>query len=87
MAYGFEVDQGAGGLRLALRADRSRAIEIREHAGCLRAFRDIGGREALLDLVYVEVGHGGLFPSVRWVEVFGSDPETGQALRERVGRP
>jgi len=87
MAYGFEVDRGPAGLRLVLKADRSRAVEVREHAGCLRAFRVIGGREALLDLVYVEVGHGGLFPSVRSVDVFGTDPETGEPLRERVVGP
>ena len=87
LAYGFEVRRSPTGLRLVLKADASQEIEVREHHGCLRAFRRIAGHEAVLRLIRVEARESGLVPSVRSVEVFGTDPETGAALRERIAAP
>ena len=85
-AYGFEVRRSSTGLRLALRADPSREIEIREHQGCFRAFRRIAGQEALLQLIFVDTGSG-FVPSVRFVVVFGTDPVTGVGLSEQIVAP
>ena len=83
-AYGFEATRTPEGIRLALRADRTRPIDLREHAGCLRAFRMIGERPALLDRIHVEVRGGFPFFQVKWVDVLGTDPETGRPLSERI---
>jgi hypothetical protein len=83
LAYGFDLERMGRAFRLTLRADRSRWIYLREHAGCLRVFRPIAGRVALLNHIYVEV-RDGLVPSVKWIDVFGTDPATGEARRERI---
>ncbi len=87
LAYGFQVRRSPAGLRLVLEADASQEIEIREYGGCLRAFRRIAGHEALLRLVRIDASESGLMPSVRSIEVFGTDPETGAALHERIAAP
>jgi hypothetical protein len=83
LAYGFDVERRGQTFRLTLRADRTRAIHLREHAGCLRAFRLIAGRVALLDHLHVEV-RDSLIPSVKWVDVFGTDVATGEVISERI---
>lgn len=87
LAYGFEVRRSSSELRLVLKADASHEIEVREHGGCLRAFRRIAGHEALLTLVRVDASESGPVPSVRSIEMFGTDPETGAALHERIAAP
>ena len=82
-AYGFDVVDGPDGLKVTLKADRWGEILVREHDGCLRAFRRIQGREALLERIHIEAS-GGLVPSVKWLDVFGTDPRTGEALREHI---
>lgn len=86
-AYGFEVRRSSSGLRLALRADPSREIEIREHHGCFRAFRKIAGQEAVLQLIFVDARGSGFVPSVRFVVVFGIDPVTGVGVSEQIVAP
>ncbi len=84
LAYGFQVRRSSLGFRLVLKADASQEIDVREYRGCLRAFRLIAGHEALLRLVRVDANESGLLPSVRSIELFGTDPETGAALHERI---
>ncbi len=84
LAFGFDVRSTSEGLRIVLKADRSHEIEIREHAGCLRAVRLIAGRPALLQVIYVDTVEGFPLPSVRRIEVSGVDLETGAAVREAI---
>ncbi len=84
LAYGFDVRSTSDGLRIALKADRSKEIEIREHAGCLRAVRAIAGRPALLQEIHVDTLEGFPLPSVRRIVVSGIDLATGAAVRETI---
>jgi len=83
-AYGVELRRATADVAVvALKAEPRRAVSIRSHHGCFVAMVAIDGREALLRTIFVEVG-GGLFPAVRSVELVGSDPETGEELRETL---
>ncbi len=84
LAYGLEVRSTTDGLRIALVADRSHEIAIREHAGCLRAVRLIAGRPALLRAIFVDAVEAFPLPSVRRIEISGIDLETGAAVREAI---
>ena len=85
LAYGVDVRQADApdAAVVALKAQPRRLVAIRRRNGCLVAIVSIGGREALLRSIFVEVG-GGLFPSVRSVELAGADLETGAELRETI---
>lgn len=85
-AYGFEVEGSdpESGLFLTLKAERSRRIQVRMRDGCPRAFAVIAGREALLDLLFVDVDGGGLAAKVRGVDLRGADAVTGAPLEERI---
>jgi hypothetical protein len=85
LAYGLEVRPAAAPdvALLALKAEPRRTLTLRRRNGCLVAIASIGGREAVLQVVLVEVGEG-LFPEVRSVELVGVGLETGAELREVV---
>jgi len=85
LAYGIEV-RGHGaqqGTVVALKAEPRRSISIRSVGGCFVALAMIGGRQAILRIVFVEVG-GGLLPSIRSVQLIGADLETGEPARETL---
>ncbi len=88
-AYGFDVEDAApaDGFWLTLKAERSRRIRLRIRDGCPRAFTLIAGREALLELLFVDVDGGGLAATVRGVDLRGTDAVTGAPLEERVPAP
>ncbi len=85
LAYGLDVRETTTleGALVALKAEPSRPLSIRMENGCLVAIATIRGREAVLREVFVKVG-GGIFPSVRSVELVGMDLETGVELREAI---
>jgi hypothetical protein len=65
-----------------LRALPARELVARREGAEVRAFTEIEGRERALVRVYIEVG-GGLFPSVRSVELVGRDA-AGAICTERL---
>jgi hypothetical protein len=73
-------------MTFALRADRTRSFALRLHGGCLRAFHVIAGRPALLQRIHVEVEERFPLPSVKWADVYGTDPENGTPISERILR-
>jgi hypothetical protein len=85
LAYGVDVQPAPGpdSARVTLKAEPRRPLLIRRRNGCLVAIASIGNREALLRVVYVDVG-GGLLPEVRSVELIGADLATGAELRETI---
>ena len=85
LAYGVEVRRPAepAAAVVTLRSQPRRPVAIRQREGCFVASTPIGGREARLRSIHVVVGRG-LWPTVRSVELFGVDLETGEELRESV---
>lgn len=84
-AYGVEAVQGpsAGAFSLKMRAFPNRSLLLREREGCAEVLTEIDGKSAVLSRVFVSATKG-LFPSVAYVDVFGTDSETGFALSERL---
>ena len=44
----------------------------------------INGKEAIFLSVFVKLGHGGIAPSVEYVDIHGKDPDSGQDVAERI---
>lgn len=84
-AYGVEATgrPEAGTFSLKMRAFPNRSLLLREREGCAEVLTEIDGRSAVLSRVFVSATKG-LFPSVAYVDVFGTDSETGFALSERL---
>lgn len=84
-AYGVEVagrpEQGVFALKL--RAFPGRSVLLRERGACAEVVTEIDGRSAVLGRVFVSATRG-LFPSVAFVDVFGTDPESGLRVSERI---
>ncbi len=85
LAYGIDVRQATAPdvASVALKADPQRSVAIRRQNGCLVAITPIDGREAILRVVFINVGRG-LLPKVHSVELTGVDMETGAELRETI---
>jgi hypothetical protein len=84
LAYGFSVERGRGGLALRLVAFGSRPIYLRRRGERIHAETTIGGRLAFLDSIWVQADDGLLGPQVRWIELRGSDPQSGAKRVERI---
>ncbi len=84
MAYGFKVrDHEGDRLRLDMKADIGRDIFVAAVHDTFRALIDIGGRRAILDRIYIFADEGGILPKVRYLELFGTDLETGEERYEK----
>lgn len=85
MAYGFEVSAvPEGGFALRLKALQQRTIRIAQRDGCAAATSTIGGHDAVLKRIYVKADDRALIPSVQYVEIFGIDTLTGDAVYEKI---
>ncbi len=84
-AFGVDVtgakDQGTYALRL--KAFPGRSVILRERGRCAEVVTEIDGRSAILGHVYVSATKG-IFPSVRFVDIFGTDPESGLPVTEHI---
>ena len=85
-AYGVEATGSPepGVYSLKLRAFPGRSVVLRERGGCAEVVTGIEGKSAVLSRVFVSATKKGLFPSVDFVYVFGTDPESGFPVTERI---
>jgi hypothetical protein len=84
MAYGYkEADRRDNVLVIEMRADIGRRITISPIRGEHRARIDIDGRPAILDKVFIHATEGGVLPSVDYIELHGTDVETGELAVEK----
>jgi hypothetical protein len=83
LAYGIDARAGdrPGEWVVTLRAATDRLLRLRVQGGCPVALTEIGGREAVLRLVYVEAV-AGLLPQVGSVILIGDDVQAGVEVRE-----
>jgi hypothetical protein len=83
-AYGFDVKEREGNrLVLEMKADIGRAVVVDTLDGVYRAFADIGGSRAVLEKVFIFAEEGKPLPSVKYIELFGTDPATGDETYEK----
>lgn len=83
-AYGFKVKSSEGNrLVIDLVADVGRDLVVDFHEGAYQAFIEINGSEAQLEKIYIFAEETGLMPKVKYLELFGVDPETGEEVYEK----
>jgi hypothetical protein len=85
-AYGVEATGSPepGAYSLKMRAFPGRSVVLRERGGCAEVVTGIEGKSAVLSRVFVSATKKGLFPSVDFVYMFGTDPESGFPVTERI---
>jgi hypothetical protein len=83
-AYGVDVKPGEapGTYAMTFNASRERRFTIRMHDGCPTATTMIGGREGILQKIFVQAKEGSL-PKVEYIELFGEDPANKEPLYEK----
>lgn len=85
-AYGFRITSPvtSDGFRVVLKAFSRRELAVRKNAGGgYSAFVRVVGKTATLDRIFVSVEEGGVTPSVRFVELFGTT-SNGKRVFERL---
>jgi hypothetical protein len=84
LAYGFSVSSSSQrGCVLRLTACPERELNVRAFAGAYRAEAAIAKQLAVLQRIYVCAEQHSLLPSVRYVEISGTNT-TGQWVTERI---
>jgi len=84
LAYGVSLRRSGDEVTFSLRAAPTRLMTLRGLGEEARAIMQIGGEPSTLLDVYVEVEHGALLPSVRYVELSGESVATGALISERI---
>lgn len=85
-AYGWSIVSRVEPYRVELRltAFPQRSVVVRvDAAGGVRAELQIAGRSAALRRIFVQLADGG-GPTVRYIDLFGTDLTSGKPLRERI---
>lgn len=84
-AYGFRVvREKGGGCLLQLRAVKDRSLRVLHWGDRWVAQVLVAGRSAVLGRIFVQTDESAFVPSVRWVDVHGTDMTTGKPLVERL---
>jgi hypothetical protein len=84
MAYGYKQKKREGDeLVIEMRADIGRPITVGPVDGVYRASIRIAGRPAYLEKVYIQAVEGGILPTVDYIELHGTDVETGEPAFEK----
>jgi len=84
MAYGFKVESREGNrLVIEMKADVGRDLVVDFHEGAYHAFMEIDERQAVLEKIYIFAEETFLLPDVKYLELFGTDVETGEEIYEK----
>jgi hypothetical protein len=85
-AYGFKVvpENGTSSWLLYLNATSDRSIRVLRWKDKWLAQTVIQGKNAMLTRLYVFADESAFIPSVRFIDLFGTDLVTGAALTERL---
>ena len=86
-AYGIRIVKtfGHDSVDIVLRASR-KPIRVAQRGSRWVALMTLDSRELAIDSVYVMADESGISPTVRWVEIMGFDPATGEPVRKRIVR-
>jgi|RhiMetdeSRZDD1v2_1073273.scaffolds.fasta_scaffold09809_7 uncharacterized protein DUF4833 len=84
-AYGVDVApaDSPGTYYLVFKADNKRRLTVRMANGCPVATTQIGGHTGILRKLFVQAKEDSVLPKVEFVEFFGEDVDTGEALYEK----
>jgi len=85
LAYGFKVESREGNrVVLDMKADVGRDVIVDRHEDSYGAFIEIQGQQALLDHIFIFANEGWGLPKVEYLELFGTDLETGEEVYEKL---
>jgi hypothetical protein len=83
-AYGFKEKSREGNrIVIDLVADVGRNLVVDFHEGEYRAIMEISGRQALLDRIFIFAEETKTLPKVKYLELFGTDVESGEEAYEK----
>ena len=82
---GIDVEPGAapGTYAMALKADKKKKMTVAVRDSCGVVLTRIGGTQGILRRLFVKSKEELIRPKVEYIEFFGEDPATGQALTEK----
>ena len=84
MAYGLDIEGREGNrLTIKMKADIGRLVTVEAVDGTYLAFLDINDRPAVLEKVFIFATEGGVMPTVEYIELFGTDRESGEEAYEK----
>jgi len=84
-AYGVSVEKTYGRDSVDIRLKAGKGIlRVTTRGNRWVALATVDSREVALDSVHVMAEESGLTPTVKWVEVFGLDPATGESVRQKI---
>jgi hypothetical protein len=85
-AYGFTVTPAPSvkGYKMSLVAAPDKQVTVKREKDAIRAEAVIDGRPAVLQKMYINASDGVTGPKVRYIEVYGTDLETGEKRREKM---
>lgn len=84
-AYGFSVvkSYGQDSVDIMLTAGK-KPIRVTVRGGRWIALAALDSQEVAIDSVYVMAEESGITPTVKWVEVIGHYPATGESVRKKI---
>jgi hypothetical protein len=86
MAYGFGIkpDPSVSGYRMTLVAAPQWPIMVRQEGNTVRAELIIDGRPAVVEKMYINASDGLPWPKVHYVELYGTDLQTGEKRFQKI---
>lgn len=85
-AYGFTIRQepSVTGLTMTVVSAPEHEITVKTEKDAIRAEAVIAGRPAIMEKMFIDVSEGFFGPSVKYIELIGVDPKTGEKVREKI---
>jgi len=70
--------------RVKLKAYNERYLSLKQDNGAWKAFMDINGEPCYLHNIYVYADESGVFPDVKYVDIYGVNVVTKKPVKERI---
>jgi len=84
LAYGYSSKKMETGYRIKLKAYNDRYLQLEQVEGTWKALMDINNVACYLQNIYVYADESGIFPDVKYVDIYGYHPVTGALEVERI---
>lgn len=84
IAYGYSSKRIDNRYRIRLKAYNERFVELRLVDGNWKAMTKINNIDCYLQNVYVYADESSIFPDVKYADIYGIHPDTGEQVVERI---
>jgi hypothetical protein len=84
--YGFDIkpDPSVNGYKMTLKGDPKHQITVKKEGDAIRAEVVIGGRQAVLEKMYINASDGLMGPKVHYIVLYGKDLKTGGKCSQKI---